>query len=414
MFCEQRPYRSTRRQFLGRAAGGSVVLTFGGMVPGVLRQAAAQGVGSDGRVLVVIELAGGNDGLNSVIPHTDEVYRRTRPELAIDSADVLAIDDQIGLHPALRGFADLLEQGRFAAVQGVGYPNPNRSHFESMDIWHSCQRKDESRLDGWLGRYLDAAELGATQDPAAIHLGHEQQPFALMSRDVRVPSVNSLEQFRLRHGTSADLPDQLRKLSRSTSAASNELLDFVQSSTVSALDVSARMESAGLQYSPSIPYPETSLGEKLETVAKLIAADFGTSVYYLRLDGFDTHANQPAAHAGLLREVGDAVKVFTEDLVAHGDGDRVLTFCFSEFGRRVAENASQGTDHGTAAPVFLAGTRLRGGLIGRHPRLDQLEQGDLLHHTDFRQVYASLLENWLGCPSDPCLLGRFEPLELFV
>lgn len=402
-----------RRTFLSRAASGAAVMTFGAAAPSLLCQAAAA-ADDDEKILVVVEMAGGNDGLNSVIPHRDPAYKKARPELAISGSETLAVDKEIGLNPSFRGFADLLEQGRFAVVQGVGYDNPNRSHFESMDIWHSCLRKDQTRADGWIGRYLDAASLGDAADPAAIHLGGEKQPFALMSRDIRVPSIQSLEQFRLGGSKREQFKEAVRELTGVSRGDENNLLGFVQSSTSSAIAASERMESAGMRYKPDAPYPENGLGKKLETVAKLIAAGMETKVYYVRIDGFDTHANQPGAHAALLREVSDSVTSFLDDVIAHGEGDRVLAMCFSEFGRRVAENASDGTDHGTAGPIFMAGTKLRPGLIGKHPSLTDLDQGDLKYHTDFRQVYATVLQDWLGCPSEVALLGDYKKIELFA
>lgn len=402
-------YPLSRREFLGTAAAGSVVMTFGSTAPSVLCQAAATSP-QDERVLLVVEMAGGNDGLNSVIPHSEDGYRKARQKIGISKSDTASVTDQIGFHPSMRGLADELEQGRFAVVQGVGYENPNRSHFESMDIWHSCVRKGEPRQDGWIGRYLDAAELGNMPDPPAIHFGSEKQPFALTSRNIRVPSIQSLEQFRLRTGDVS--PQTIRQLADQGREGANDLLGFIQTSTSSAIAASERMESSGVKYQPSESYPTSQLGKKLETVAKLIASGLQTKVYYVRIDGFDTHANQPDAHAALLREVSEAVSTFVRDLSAHDQGDRVLVMCFSEFGRRVAENASDGTDHGTAGPVFLAGNKVKAGLIGEHPSLTDLDNGDLKYHTDFRQVYAAVLENWLACDSESVLGGKYEPLRL--
>lgn len=408
-----------RRLFLTRAATGSAVMTFGTPAPAVLCQAAAT-ARNDDRILVVVEMAGGNDGLNAVVPHSDPAYRKARPKLGIAKAETLAINGLIGLHPSMRGFADLLEQSRFAVVQGVGYPNPNRSHFESMDIWHSCQRKDVARQDGWIGRYLEAAGLRESSDPAAVHLGGDKQPFALMSRDIRVPSIQSLEQFRLRANGSVDIKSAIHELSQKSAAnpdsrePANDLLGFVQSSTSSAIMASQRMESAIKNDSAKKPYPASGLGKKLATVAKLIASGIGTGIYYVRIDGFDTHANQPAAHAALLREVSEGVSSLVQDLNQRGDGDRTIVMCFSEFGRRVAENASEGTDHGTAGPVFLAGNKVRAGLIGKMPSLTNVEKGDLKFHTDFRQVYAGVLQDWLACKTAPVLAGEYAPVKLFT
>ncbi len=406
--------RSTsRRQFLGNATTGTALLTFGATAPSVLCQAAAASP-QDERILVVVEMAGGNDGLNSIVPHSDAAYQQAREKIGIKKADALAINDRLGMHPSMRGFADLLEQGSFAVIQGVGYDNPNRSHFESMDIWHSCQRKDGPRHDGWVGRYLESAGLQDLLDPSALHLGAEKQPFALMSRDVRVPSIKSLEQFRLRGGDTPNFREAVQELAGESRPADNDLLGFVQSSTSSAIAASQRMESAGVKYKPSEAYPTSGLGKKLETVAKLIASGLKTKVYYVRIDGFDTHANQPDAHAALLREVSEGVSALVRDVNAHREGDRVLVMCFSEFGRRVAENASSGTDHGTAGPVFVAGNKVKAGLIGDQPSLTDLDQGDLKYHTDFRQVYAAVLEDWLACSSESVLGGKYQPVQMLT
>ncbi len=400
----------SRREFLCRAAAGTALVSFAATAPRALTAAAAASPSGD-RVLIVVEMAGGNDGLNCVVPHSHEAYKAARPKIGIKKPDTLSITDSLGLHPSLRGLADLLEQGRFGIVQGVGYENPNRSHFESMDIWHSCQRKGEPRQDGWLGRFLDAAEISDLRDPSAIHLGAEKQPFALMSRDIRVPSIESLEAFRLRAGDTDAFRDAIRELATGHQGE-NDLLGFVQSSTSTAIATSARMESAGMKYKPAESYPSSSLGKKLETVAKLIASGLQTKIYYVRIDGFDTHANQPDAHAALLREVSEAVSALIRDADSHGYGDRLLVMCFSEFGRRVAENASDGTDHGTAGPIFIAGNKVQPGLIGDHPSLTDLENGDLKHHTDFRRVYAAVLQTWLSCPSESVLGGKFAPVKI--
>ncbi|MEO1523804.1 MAG: DUF1501 domain-containing protein [Planctomycetota bacterium] len=399
-----------RRQFLTQLSG---VMAFGAAAPQVLCRAAAAG-GDNDRILVVVEMAGGNDGLNSVIPHSDPAYKKARPTLAISKAACLPIDDEIGLHPAMTGFAELLEQNRFGVIQGVGYENPNRSHFESMDIWHSCLRKSQTRNDGWIGRYLEVNGGLSSGDPAALHLGADKQPFALTSRDIRVPSIQSLDEFRLMDNGSLDLRQAIGTVAATQSSAANDLLGFVQQSTTSAVEASDRLESAGMKYKPAKKFPTTGLGQKLGTVAKLIAGGIQSTIYYVRIDGFDTHANQPDAHAALLRQVSDSVTSLITDLNQQGHGDRVMVMCFSEFGRRVAENASDGTDHGTAGPIFLAGNAVQSGLIGKHPSLTDLDQGDLRFHTDFRAVYASLLENWLGCESETVLGGKFKPLSILA
>ncbi|MBL8815877.1 MAG: DUF1501 domain-containing protein [Planctomyces sp.] len=401
-----------RRGFLARAGLSSAVVTLSHMTPSFLQAAAAERRSE--RILVVLEMAGGNDGLNTVIPWKHDVYRSSRPKLAIPDSKVLPVDRELGFHPALQGFADLLEAGKLAVVQGVGYDNPNRSHFESMDIWHTCQRKEESRTDGWLGRAMESTGGGQGGDPAGLHLGGDKQPFALMSRTLRVPSIRSLDQFKLKGGTDEDFVRRVRVLAGEVRDGGDDLLGFVQQSTSAAIDASQRLEATGKTYQPSLPYPDTDLGQKLKSVAQLITSGLSTGVYYVQIDGFDTHAQQSEAHAGLLRQTGDAVYAFTTDLASHGLGDRVLTMCFSEFGRRVAENASEGTDHGTAGPMFLAGGQVKPGFVGRHPDLTRLQDGDLPHHTDFRQVYATVLERWLECPSESVLKGKFQPVDAIV
>lgn len=400
----------TRRRFLKRAAAGAAVVSLGALVPSFLVAAATRR--KTDSILVVVEMAGGNDGLNTVVPYEHDQYRRNRPKLAIPSADVLKIDEGLGFHPSLSGFAKLLEAGQLSIVQGVGYENPNRSHFESMDIWHTCQRKEEQRTDGWLGRALGILERESGSDPRGLHFGHDKLPFALVSRSLAVPSVRSLDQFRLNGNSDGEFLQRVRGLAAEQRAESDGLLGFVQNSTSAALDASQRLEATGKSYQPSLAYPETALGQKLRSVAQLITSGLSTAVYYVQIDGFDTHSQQPDAHSGLLRQTGDAVAAFTADLIAQGFGDRVLTMCFSEFGRRVAENASEGTDHGTAGPMFLAGTGIHSGLIGKHPDLTQLEDGDIVFHTDFRQVYAAVLEQWLGCESEPVLRGRYKAIDL--
>jgi uncharacterized protein (DUF1501 family) len=396
---------NTRREFLA-ASGSALAISMGGLIPQVLLKAAdADASAGPDNILVVVQLSGGNDGLNTVVPFDHDVYKANRPKLAIDKTEVLKINDQLGFHPAMRGMADLLEGGKLSVIQGVGYPNPNRSHFESMDIWHTCQRKDQVRDAGWLGKYLDGA---AESDVPAIHFGFEKQPFALAGRRVRVPSIESLESFQLKN---VDDESVVNALTKTVRTEGNNLLDFVQTSAQSALRASERIKGLKKTNRPSTPFPETRLGEKLERVAQLIAAKLPTRVYYVELDGFDTHAKQDASHEGLLRQFSGAVKAFIDEMQNMGLADRVMVMAFSEFGRRVEENASNGTDHGTAGPVFLAGSQVKPGLIGELPNLNNLKNGDLEHHTDFRQVYACVLENWLKTDSQEIIGQQYRAVD---
>lgn len=369
------------------------------------------------RILVVIQLSGGNDGLNTVVPYRDELYAKARPKLGIPTSQVIKLNDDLGLHPALRAIETQLSEDRFSIIQGVGYPSPNRSHFESMDIWHSCHPKKDRSQSGWLGRWLTEQSSGATSDSPAIHLGSEPLPLACQERGVQVPSLASLEQMRLKAKLEAGQDKEMQQESGSKTQESGSLLDFVSTSTVSALQVSQRLDTILAQPDASGDFPKTGLGEKLRAVSRLILSGLKTRVYYVTLDGFDTHANQPDVHASLLKQWADALTAFLSRLEQTGQRERVLVMTFSEFGRRVSENASLGTDHGAAAPMFLAGPKLPKAIHGIQPDLSDLEDGDLRYKIDFRSVYASVLERWMWTDSRRALDGDYreqvEQLGLF-
>jgi uncharacterized protein (DUF1501 family) len=369
------------------------------------------------RILVVVQLSGGNDGLNTVVPYRDELYAKSRPKLGIPSSDVIKLDDQLGLHPSLRSLEDRCSANRFTIVQGVGYPVPNRSHFESMDIWHSCHSKKDRTQSGWLGRWISEQNSNPTTDSTAIHLGSEPLPLACQERGVQVPSLSSLEQMRLKSKVIDAQSLEMKSEKAASSEGSGSLLDFVSTSTVAALQVSERLEKILAQPDASGDFPKTAIGDKLRAVSRLILSGVKTRVYYVTLDGFDTHANQPDVHATLLRQWSEALSAFLSRLEQSGQQDRVLVMTFSEFGRRVSENASQGTDHGAAAPMFLAGPRLPKIIQGPNPDLSDLDDGDLKYKIDFRSVYAAVLDSWLGTDSRKALDGDYRAearrLELF-
>lgn len=411
--------RTTRRTFLQSTLGSSALLSVGATVPAFLArsaEAAAEKAGplSD-NILVVVQLSGGNDGLNTVIPFGQDGYGRNRIALRIAEGQILKLNDEIGLHPQLSGFQKLYEQQRLAIVQGVGYPNPDRSHFRSMDIWHTARPEREDKSDGWLGRCLDCDPREAGQDVPALHLGRSQLPLALVSQRTPVPSIESMAGFRLQTSGGALPLISLSQLAEAARPDATPLLDFLRRSTLNAYTSSAEVQEALKEERSAAQYPNFALAEKLKQIAQLIDARLSTRFYYVSLDGFDTHANQLPAHAALLNQLSASVSAFIDDLAQRGHLDRVLVLCFSEFGRRVHENASQGTDHGTAAPVFLAGGRAAGGLIGVQPSLDDLDgEGDLKFNADFRRLYATLLDGWLGCPSEAVIGRRFESLPLIA
>ena len=406
----------TRRDFLGRTAAAGAVIASTSSVPHLLlRAAAAQPARSNDNVLVVVQLSGGNDGLNTVIPFADDVYNANRFALRIGPDQVLKVDDYLGFHPSLRGFSEIYDNGLLGVVQGVGYPNPNRSHFESMDIWHTALQTGGARQVGWIGRWLDSergGKLDTGADVAAMHLGTDVQPLALGGLQVHVPSIGSVEDFRMHGMEDAALGDAIEAIVAAPRGETSDLRAFLQDAAQSALAASRRIQAAAGRKATEVEYPTSGLAQRLSSVAQLIDVGLTTRVYYVTLDGFDTHSRQGDVHANLLRELGDAVGAFLKDLAVREQADRVLVMCFSEFGRRLKENGSQGTDHGAAAPMFVAGGQVRGGLIGEHPSLTDLVDGDVQHHTDFRQVYATVLEGWLGSPSEPLLAGEFARLPL--
>ncbi len=407
-----------RRAFLKSSLAASTLVSMGAhTVPGFLsRSARAASAGSaNGRVLVVVQLLGGNDGLNTVVPHGLEGYPRNRRALRLAPGAIHKITKEIGLHPSMGQMAKLHEDGRLSVIQGVGYPNPDRSHFRSMEIWETARVENGALETGWLGRAVDALPTKAGDDFRAVQIGTRSLALALKAKRTEIPSVASLEQFRLQlSGSDSDRRaerDALDQIARLDRDANDPLLGFMRRSTLSAYDSSKRLEQLAPASADS-KYPTYGLAKRLELIAQIIKAGFGTRIFYTSLDGFDTHANQLGTHAALLNELSDSIAAFHADLASAGESDRVALMTFSEFGRRVRENASLGTDHGAAAPVLVVGPVAKPGLVGEHPSLDDLDDGDLKHHTDFRRVYAELLENWLGCPGAPVLGTGFDPLPL--
>lgn len=409
-----------RRHFLKSTLASSTLVSMGAAtVPGFLSRSAraASNLAPSDRILVVIQLLGGNDGLNTVVPHGIDGYAKHRRILRLPPGQMHKVTSEISLHPSMGQMAKLLESGRLAILQGVGYPNPDRSHFRSMEIWETARTEPNALETGWLGRALDATPAAPGQDIPALHVGGRELPLAYKARKADVPSLETLEQYKLqltgddksKRSARAAIDD----VARQNRPDNDPLLGFIRRSTLAAYDSSQRLEQLAASKSGESKYPNFGLARRLELIAQIIKAGFKTRFYYTSLDGFDTHANQLAAHAGLLNELSDSLAAFHSDLAAAGQADRVAILSFSEFGRRVAENASAGTDHGAAAPVFVAGPVAKAGLIGAHPSFENLDDGDLKHHTDFRRVYAALLDTWLGIPAAPIIGDGFTPLDLF-
>jgi uncharacterized protein (DUF1501 family) len=413
--------QTTRREFLRLGLGTSALVSCSPTVPLFLARTAGAAAppAAGGNVLVVVELSGGNDGLNTVVPFKDDDYRKHRRLLQIAAGNVRKVDGRVGFHPALAGFEKLLQDGRLALVQSVGYPNPNRSHFESMAIWHTGKLKPAAQSGGWLARALDAGKAPGG-DASALHVGATVLPQALTGGGRQVPSLTDLEQFRRRLGVpeAAGARGQRAALDRLLAeqrGKAGSLLEFVEQSSTLTYASSARLEGVA-KAAKGAPGPANvfSLGRRLNLIAQLIKAGLSTSIYYTELGGFDTHSHQLATHDQLLRELGGSLLTFCDDLKKAGLGRRVLVLVFSEFGRRLRENASAGTDHGTAAPVFLLGGAVKAGVHGPYPDLQDLADGDPKFALDFRRVYATLLEGWLGCPAEKVLGAKFPPLALLV
>ncbi len=406
--------RMSRRAFLGRTS----VVALGAMPSLVLEKAFADDKPSlpdDGRILVVIQMSGGNDGVNTVVPFADEGYAKHRNKLRLPGERLLKIDDSVALHPSMRSAADMLEDGRLAIVQGVGYPNPNRSHDTSMAIWHSGIVGDGTvtRSHGWLGKALDSSRdqdrLFWGSDPDMVLLGDESQPLAIHSRRSMAVSISELDELQLRDGRRQHHLERQRKLH-----SDGSLDRFVRQTMSSAIATSHSLSQLSQRFDEgSVAYPATRLANRMRSIATLIKSGFRTPVYYAIQSGYDTHASQLPTHSRLLREFSDAIKSFLNDLGESGLSDHVCVLGFSEFGRRVAENGSAGTDHGTAGPVFLAGDHVRGGLLGQTPELTNLVDGDLRMGIDFRNVYAAVARDWLGAAVAYPGLQPSTPLNLF-
>jgi uncharacterized protein (DUF1501 family) len=368
--------------------------------------------GKDGKILVVLQLAGGNDGLNTLVPYADDAYHRARPTLGVDPTTVHTLNDYVGLHPNLLPLTKLFEKGMASVIQGVGYPNPNRSHFRSTDIWESAQPDREVASSGWVGRYFDNTCSGTDPHPG-ISMG-AAVPLAMQGEKITPLAFERPESYRYR-GPDVGRYLKLNQASVPDSAAgiAQSQLEFLHRTAMDAQVSSEAILRVTTGQRPDPAYPAGEFGLGLQTVAAMIGGGLSTRVYYVSMGGFDTHANERGRHDQLMKQFGMGIDAFWREMASQGNADRVLMMTFSEFGRRVQQNASGGTDHGAAAPMFVFGGGIKGGVVGEHPSLTNLDHGDLRFTTDFRSVYAAVLENWLQTPSKPILGGDFTPLPLF-
>ncbi len=381
---------TTRRSFL--VAGLQVTASFP-LLAALGRPRRGWGSPADGaHVLIVLQLTGGNDGLNTVIPHRQDAYFRLRPTLGQPPASLVAIDDDHGLHAALGPLRTVVDAGRLAVVHGVGYPHPDRSHFRSMEIWHTADPEHPPADSGWLGRLAEQISARDSTGVAALHVGEGDLPLALRARTTFAPSVVDPEGFRLAE-CAQPIEDERSALLALRDAQDD--LGFLREAAETSYRAAERMEALA-QAPDAVEYPGGDLARKLRLIARLVAGGFGTRVFHLELGGFDTHARQDRLHSGLLGQLAGALAAFDADLAAQGLEERVLTLVFSEFGRRAEENGSKGTDHGAGAPVLLLGGGVAPGTHGTPPDLDHLVDGDVPPTTDLRALYAALERDWMG------------------
>lgn len=393
---------TSRREFLAHSS----LVSLAPMIPSFIAQTAAGAAPqTDDRILVVVELNGGNDGLNTLIPYADPNYPKYRKKLRLEK-DIIKLDDTLALHPSMKAAAELFDSQQLAIVPGVGYPNPNRSHFRSMAIWHSARldARDHNG-QGWLGRAMDSANNADPYAPAAVFAGAGAIPAAILGR--RANSIALGDQNDLKLAASLQQPQM--------TAEDSELDAFVRQTVDTSFQAAKRFEAANDSAKDSQSgYPNYRLARKLNLIARMIRMGGGTRLYYASQPGYDTHAMQLPTHARLLREFARSLKAFLEDMEKSGLADRVVVLAFSEFGRRVLENGSIGTDHGTSGPVFVAGKPVRAGVLAEYPALDNLDNDDLRVTVDFRSVYASILSHWLGISPQSSLGGAFAPLRVIA
>ncbi len=435
----------TRREFLRTTVlGGALSWTVPAFLANTFSALQAEAedkgtraaTGADSTILVVLQMAGGNDGLNTVVPFGNDFYHRARPRLGLSGTGVLKLNDEIGLHTGLSGFKELYDAGHLSIVQGAGYPNPNRSHFRSTEIWQTAAGDaDPVQQYGWLGRYFDNACPGA--DPAVGVAIGRQAPQAFAAKTPTGVSLENPQSYRFmsgdskaKHGGSEASFRQMNQPEMEAAENSGGTigalggavkhagspLDFLERTALDAQVSSDKIRAISGRIENNATYPTSQLGNALKLTAKLIGGGLPTRVFYVSQGGYDTHTNQAITQERLLKDLGDSVNAFVTDMKAQGNLGRVLLLTFSDFGRRVAENASGGTDHGAAAPMFVVGEKVRAGLLGEYPSLapQDLFQGDLKFKVDFRCVYAGVLEHWLKTRSEVVLGRKFEPMQLLA
>ena len=393
-----------RRNFLKASALASTSL----MVPSFLKGYNKNGLlkSRSGKNLVVVQLSGGNDGLNTVIPYQNDLYYQNRPTLGVGKDKVLQLNDELGFNPAMSALRSVFDNGQMSIINSVGYPNPDRSHFRSMDIWHTASQSDEYLQTGWLGRFLDSNCSGCDVPYHALEL---DDSLSLAMKGIEKSGFAMSNPRSLKKTTE----NQFLRAAAQYSHHDDENLGYLYKTMIDTQSSADYLYDQSKVHQSKVSYPNSTFAKNLRQIAELITADTDTKIYYVSLGGFDTHAYQKNAQEKLLKKYAEAMAAFIKDLTGNNLLEDTLIMTFSEFGRRVKQNASNGTDHGTANNLYLMGGKLsRPGFYNRAPDLSDLDKGDLKHEIDFRSVYATVIEDWLGGDASVILNGKFEGLGL--
>ncbi len=397
---------NTRRDFIKYSALASASL----MMPNFLKGLGQQNLHHQGKKLIIIQLSGGNDGLNSCVPYRNDIYYRSRMQLGIPQNKVLKLSDEMGLNPAMTGLRNLYEQGLLSILNSVGYPNPNRSHFRAMDIWHTGSHSDEYWETGWLGRYMDNSCVGCAEPHKVLEV---DDTLSLAVKGNQAKALALSDPARLYKTTQDKYLRDLVAASQEHKQKGRSDLDYLYKTMAETMESAEYVYETSKVYKSRLSYPNGRFAKQLKTVAELICSGIDSSVFYVSLAGFDTHVHQKGQQERLLTQYSEAVAALVKDLKQNRRLEETLIMTFSEFGRRVAQNASGGTDHGKANNLFLIGGKLQqAGMYNEAPNLAQLDDGDVRWQIDFRQVYATLLHDWLGVDDEEVLGRAFTRLAL--
>jgi uncharacterized protein (DUF1501 family) len=379
--------------------------------------AAASTTATTNNLLVVVRLQGGNDGLNTVVPITDPVYKASRPTLAFAEKDVLPLTEKFAFHPKMKNFQGFYREGRLAVVNGVGYPNANLSHFRATDIWETAA-PDRYLSEGWLGNFLDMSiAQNHSEEFRAASIATIGLPLALVGQKVVVPAIATLDSYKFQTDGkfAGDRANQVNAFLKANQRSSIPVFqEYIAKTGLSAYEGAEQLQKVAAAYKSTVEYGKDPFAQGLKLIAQIISGGLGTQILFISIGGFDTHASQAPDHNTLWGYVDSGLGAFYQDLAQLKVAENVTLMTYSEFGRRVKENGSRGTDHGTAAPMFVLGNKIKGGLYGDYPSLTNLDKdGNLIFSVDFRAVYHTILESWMGADVEKVLGGKFTNLGFF-